>query len=744
MEKKIALYTTCRRPNHPMSLATPMNRMLPTPLRSRKRSSVDPGPTVMRSSDMVSPMPLGASSAALLRGRQLTAGGRHSMTGSLAGDMGLMWRGGEEESTGNAVEMFVGDNWSLLLGLAVWVCSFVLLALVVFLVYPAVPDTQCSQPACLRLDRALASSLSARRHPCDDFFAYVCPATRADRKARVLLQESEFDAVMERALSDDSMFRGLGKMREDCLRYRSTGSVRSMDILHAMHRHMGLAGWPVSAPALPPEGLFNLIAKLDFEYRVGAWARLYVESDGTHALRTLVDSPALLPHWFEDESAQEQYATQALAMFGARADAAHEVVRLERAIHAVNAKSEGRFRPLTLEAAAASLNGVLKASQWTDTMSRYLGTSRARVSFKDVIFRVLGVLLATPPLGFLYLGYRALAMFGFDAHDPHWAAHADAPAVWLPPDQRIGHCHQLLWSANPTALNAALVMRKQAKATFAKSDTLDARAVVNLIKDELQTRLVDHMGLDEATFTEARKKLEALNVTLPGDYASTRPLTPMLSNSSLWVPRRATPFLLNVLSLRALSAPFLLGALTRPVPAGEKDAMLHLVQQRLTEPLVKLQRNAVGVPLGALTPLLFHEDFPAAVRFAGLGRAFVDAALRVVGPEGEFYDQKGQRVRSSWWTEKSHESFRNATRCLGLPGSEELWRAALSVRLSWDVFRARRVDDRVGGLKTGLPSEGDADRLFFVAYCFFLCAREERPERHVHGATVPRDLFATL
>ncbi|KAK8775187.1 hypothetical protein V5799_031469 [Amblyomma americanum] len=392
-KKKIALYTTCRRPNHPMSLATPMNRMLPTPLRSRKRSSVDPGPTVMRSSDMVSPMPLGASSAALLRGRQLTAGGRHSMTASLAGDMGLMWRGGEEESTGNAVEMFVGDNWSLLLGLAVWVCSFVLLALVVFLVYPAVPDTQ-----------------------------YIAE----------VIEEGSVE-----------------------------GEKRSDDVA---------------------------------------------------------------------------------------------------------------------------------------------------------------------------------------AHKRH------------------------------------------------------------------SSRLMS-------------------------DYASTRPLTPMLSNSSSWVPRRATPFLLNVLSLRALSAPFLLGALTRPVPAGEKDAMLHLVQQRLTEPLVKLQRNAVGVPLGALTPLLFHEDFPAAVRFAGLGRAFVDAALRVVGPEGEFYDQKGQRVRSSWWTEKSHESFRNATRCLGLPGSEELWRAALSVRLSWDVFRARRVDDRVGGLKTGLPSEGDADRLFFVAYCFFLCAREERPER-----PSPRDL----
>ncbi|KAH6935060.1 hypothetical protein HPB50_003145 [Hyalomma asiaticum] len=102
----------------------------------------------------------------------------------------------------------------------------------------------------------------------------------------------------------------------------------------------------------------------------------------------------------------------------------------------------------------------------------------------------------------------------------------------------------------------------------------------------------------------------------------------MLGNSSAWQPSRATPFLLNVLSLRALPTPFLLDALTRPVELHDNEATPFLVPQRLTEPVLRLQLKAVAVPLGALTPPLFHESFPLPVKFAGIGRAFVDAALR--------------------------------------------------------------------------------------------------------------------
>lgn len=94
---------------------------------------------------------------------------------------------------------------------------------------------------------------------------------------------------------------------------------------------------------------------------------------------------------------------------------------------------------------------------------------------------------------------------------------------------------------------------------------------------------------------------------------------------------------------------------------------------------------------------------------------------RAVGPEGEFRDHEGRPGPFSWWSEKSQARFRNATRCLGLPDSEELWRAAVSVRVSWDIFSLlRRADDGSALFKVGLPFENDVSRLFFVAYCFFL------------------------
>ncbi|XP_037505009.2 phosphate-regulating neutral endopeptidase PHEX-like [Rhipicephalus sanguineus] len=243
--------------------------------RSRLRSLADPAAgmaSTLRSvaADVMSPMPPGVSSTVLLRGRQLRAvpGRMSQMTGTSAGGdlVGNAWRDEDTSAGGNnAFELLLmgGNGWSLLIGLAIWLCGFVLLAFVVSLVYPQAPQTLCSQPACLRLDRAMASSVNLRRHPCDDFFAYVCPATEADRKARVMLRESEFNAVVERALSEDSKFHGLGKLRDDCIRYRSTGSVRTKDILHLLHHYMGLFGWPLSTPpGLTASELFELIVKV--------------------------------------------------------------------------------------------------------------------------------------------------------------------------------------------------------------------------------------------------------------------------------------------------------------------------------------------------------------------------------------------------------------------------------------------------------------------------------------------------
>ncbi|KAH6935059.1 hypothetical protein HPB50_003144 [Hyalomma asiaticum] len=119
-------------------------------------------------------------------------------------------------------------------------------------------------------------------------------------------------------------------------------------------------------------------------------------------------------------------------------------------------------------------------------------------------------------------------------------------------------------------------------------------------------------------------------------------------------------------------------------------------------------------------------------RFSHTTKYLLVRPHRAVGPEGEFRDLEGRPGPFSWWSERSQALFRNATRCLGLPDSEELWRAAVSVRVSWDIFNLLRLDDDGNSLlKVGLTFENDVGRLFFIAYCFFLCAKEDRAQRHV-------------
>ncbi|EEC16031.1 hypothetical protein IscW_ISCW012241 [Ixodes scapularis] len=56
--------------------------------------------------------------------------------------------------------------------------------------------------------------------------------------------------------------------------------------------------------------------------------------------------------------------------------------------------------------------------------------------------------------------------------------------------------------------------------------------------------------------------------------------------------------------------------------------MLFLARQQSSKPVHRLQLNLVGAPLGALSPLLFHDDYPAAVKYAGFGYALTDSVLR--------------------------------------------------------------------------------------------------------------------
>ncbi|EEC04743.1 hypothetical protein IscW_ISCW003222 [Ixodes scapularis] len=45
---------------------------------------------------------------------------------------------------------------------------------------------------------------------------------------------------------------------------------------------------------------------------------------------------------------------------------------------------------------------------------------------------------------FLYLGYRALAIWGYSLHEADREL-GPRPKIWLPPPERRDYCHRLLW-----------------------------------------------------------------------------------------------------------------------------------------------------------------------------------------------------------------------------------------------------------------------------------------------------------
>lgn len=108
---------------------------------------------------------------------------------------------------------------------------------------------------------------------------------------------------------------------------------------------------------------------------------------------------------------------------------------------------------------------------------------------------------------------------------------------------------------------------------------------------------------------------------------------------------------------------------------------------------------------------------------------------RLLGPEGEFHDEEGNEVPLSWWSPASWAAFRRLTRCLGAPDSEPLWRGALGARLLWQSFEGAlaRSTAPADAAVSGLSSMPDQRKLFFVAYCLFLCAMP-----HEHNEYVPR------
>ncbi|XP_064463257.1 uncharacterized protein LOC135374174 isoform X2 [Ornithodoros turicata] len=253
----------------------------------------------------------------------------------------------------------------------------------------------------------------------------------------------------------------------------------------------------------------------------------------------------------------------------------------------------------------------------------------------------------------------------------------------------------------------------------APSDGASAKMVTENIKAIVPGVLGLQAGFDVGPSSMILRKLSKLRTETTSDLTSGGWLT--LKRWSTWHPLEAS-FLLNVLNLRSLLTDLMHELMAKPTPVPP-DALCFYTALYSSKPVVRIQRQYIGIPLGATRPPLFHDDFPLAVKFAGLGTLFATALLRILGPEGASYSSTGADLRpDSWWSNRASQSFQYLTRCYGDQGSNEAWRTLLALKISWEAFARLKSTRHLGTFK-------NKKELFFASYCYFLCSRDDSTSR---------------
>ncbi|KAG0419684.1 hypothetical protein HPB47_003944 [Ixodes persulcatus] len=93
---------------------------------------------------------------------------------------------------------------------------------------------------------------------------------------------------------------------------------------------------------------------------------------------------------------------------------------------------------------------ITNSTEWMAAFAK-LGkkiTEHTILPIRDGLFSVLKASALLSPSQssdvFLYLGYRALTVWGYSLHEADREL-GPRPKIWLPPPERSNYCHRLLW-----------------------------------------------------------------------------------------------------------------------------------------------------------------------------------------------------------------------------------------------------------------------------------------------------------
>ncbi|XP_064463258.1 uncharacterized protein LOC135374174 isoform X3 [Ornithodoros turicata] len=506
-----------------------------------------------------------------------------------------------------------------------------------------------------------------------------------------------------------------------CIAFTRSGAIRTRDILN-VNEHINLTGWPQRPPKLKPRDLFRLIVEVDLRHRVGAWAWLVIDSSNhSNTLWTFLDVPRFHPKYFDSKLRFNwyiEYVNEVMGVFGGSRSYSALVARMERDVWSLTVNTTSTYELLSFSKAAHAASHAkhvknISSFEWMQAFQKHVPVNdNAVMPFRMALFPILDYLLDAPSdVVFQYIGYRALGMWGYS---PHNLNHLEGwrTILWVPPDLRPALCARMLWESNPVMFNAAIVSPHLAQGASAKMVTENIKAIVPGV-------LGLQAGFDVGPSSMILRKLSKLRTETTSDLTSGGWLT--LKRWSTWHPLEAS-FLLNVLNLRSLLTDLMHELMAKPTPVPP-DALCFYTALYSSKPVVRIQRQYIGIPLGATRPPLFHDDFPLAVKFAGLGTLFATALLRILGPEGASYSSTGADLRpDSWWSNRASQSFQYLTRCYGDQGSNEAWRTLLALKISWEAFARLKSTRHLGTFK-------NKKELFFASYCYFLCSRDDSTSR---------------
>lgn len=253
----------------------------------------------------------------------------------------------------------------------------------------------------------------------------------------------------------------------------------------------------------------------------------------------------------------------------------------------------------------------------------------------------------------------------------------------------------------------------------------------------------------EAAFEESLPRLAWMDDTTR-DRASGKlhALTNKVGYPDRWrdfgeVEIEAGRFFGNVLAAEAFEVRRNVAKIGQPVDRGE---------WYMSPPTVNAYYSPLGnemvFPAGILQPPFFHLDFPAAMRFGGVGVVMGHELTHGFDDSGRKFDPKGRMVE--WWEPEASAAFEERSECIrdqysgyevqpgvGLDGALTLGENIADLGGLKQAHLAYKAWERENQATEPIVEGLTNDQLFFVAYAQLLCAKVTPEAERIGAKTDP-------